>query len=639
MNYIYDIETFPNIFCLVAKSVKDKSILTFEISSRKNEINELLEFLYSKINLIGFNNINFDYPVIHWLLNNYDNYTNSESLCYAIYEEANYIINSEYSSIKKSEVIIPQLDLFKIWHFDNKAKMTSLKALEIAMRLDNVQDLPVKPNQLVDVGLFDSVIKYCINDVDATYKFYLKSINEIKLREDLSREYGLDLYNANDPKMGEEIFLDALSKEMKVKPYDLRKMRSSASKLIFKNYILDYIEFKTDSLKTLLNNLKSFVTYNTKGGFKYSAMIGDFKADYGQGGIHGCIKSGIYKPKEDEIILDIDVASYYPNLAIQNNFRPRHLGEAFSKIYKDMYIKRKSIPKSDSRNYGLKIALNGSFGKMNDENSFLYDPESLLKITLNGQLLLSMLMEDIYLNHNIKLLQANTDGFTFICKKIDIDNIKLLVTNWENITNLEMEYAEYKSMIIRDVNNYSAIYSNGKVKHKGCFEIERAWHKNHSMLIVPKALENYYINNISIEETIKSCTDILDFCKRGRSTGKNILIARNGIKDIELQKNNRYYVSNIGVDIIKIMPQLKDDDGNFKKDKINNYRKNNPQQMDLFHFVEDVIIDKPRETNIEAGYKCTLYNTIDNKDHLTNINYRYYINECYKIINVVGKIK
>ena len=363
MIHVYDIETLPNIFCLVAKDINTKQIHTFEISYRLNQVDRLIKYLSSPgLKHIGYNNLAFDYPVIHWLLNNYYKYKNTDELILAIHNYANYIISLEYSAVRDRDVKIPQLDLYKIWHFDNKAKATSLKALEIAMRMETVQDLPFGNKEEVPLEYFNDVINYCINDVDATHKFYLESKNEIILRQDLSKEHDLDLINANDPKIGEQIFLSKLATEMNINKWDLKKMRTYVDKLEFNKYILDIIKFQTPELNTLLNKIKSFTTTDTKGSFHYSAKLGDFTIDYGQGGLHGCIEPGVYESDENKVILDLDVASFYPNLAIVNNIRPRHLGEAFSNIYKDMYFKRKSIPKSDSRNYGLKIALNGSFG-------------------------------------------------------------------------------------------------------------------------------------------------------------------------------------------------------------------------------------------------------------------------------------
>lgn len=629
--YIYDIETYKYLFCTVFKNIETEEITVFEISDRKNEINKLLEFLKDKVGkLIGFNNINFDYPVLHWILYNYKKSLTPLDLTNAIYAKADEIINEEFSSIYKSKVLIPQIDLFKIHHFDNKAKITSLKALEIAMRLDNIQDLPYEIDKELDEKEIEEVINYCINDVEATYQFYLKSNKEIKLREDLSKEYNIDLINANDPKIGEEILLHFLSKDMKINKRELRKKRTYRNELVFNDYILPYVKFDSKGFKELLNNFKGIITESTKDAFKSHVLYKEIRFDYGQGGIHGCVKPGIYKPKDDEIIIDLDVASFYPNLAIVNNFRPEHLGESFGKIYESIFLERKKYPKSDSRNYGLKIGLNGAFGKSNDENSFLYDSAFTMKITLNGQLLLTMLIEQIGERIPCKILQANTDGFTIICKKSVEKDVNNICEEWEKLTKLQLEKFYYKKMIIRDVNNYIAIYDNDEIKLKGIFEINRAWHKNHSMLIVPKAISEYYINNIPIEETLYKAKDILDFTKRGRVNKDSKLISRKLVrlknKDTLLYKNNRYFISNEGVELIKIMKPLENKDKLLK----------DPNQISIFDIVEDVKIYKPREINLESGYKCILLNEVKKRDPKKyDINYNYYINEIKKITNVI----
>lgn len=637
--YIYDIETYKYLFCVVFKNIVTEDIKVFEISYRRNEIDKLILFLKTDVDkLIGFNNINFDYPILHWLLKFYNKHTEIISLYSAneftdiIYNKAGDVINAEFPAIRPREVLIPQVDLFKIHHFDNKAKMTSLKALEIAMRDTDVRDLPYEITKPLTFEEIDEVLDYCINDVEATYRFYNKSLREIKLREDLTKEYKLDLINANDPKMGEEVLLHFLSKTMNINKYELKKMRTHQSILSFKDYILPYVKFEYNGFKDLLTKLKDTVVLNTKDAFKHSVYYKGIRFDYGQGGIHGCTKVGIYEPKEDEIILDLDVASFYPNLAIVNDFKPTHLGESFGKVYKQLFIERKKYPKSDPRNYALKIALNGAYGKSNDENSFLYDPSFTMKITLNGQLLLSMLLESIGSNVDCKILQANTDGFTIICKKSDEELVDKLSKEWENLTKLSLEKAYYRKMIIRDVNNYIAIPTNPDkdIKYKGIFEINRAWHKNHSMLIVPKAISEYYINNTPIEETIHNADDILDFTKRGRANKDSKLISRElkGFTyiDTSLQKNNRYFISNEGKEIIKIMKPLDN------KDKL----KKDPNQLNLFNFLDDVKIYKPREIGLEAGYKCMLLNKVKNRDPKKyDINYNYYINEIKKITNII----
>jgi len=504
------------------------------------------------------------------------------------------------------------------------------------MRMDNIRDLPYPPDSDLTKDMMSEIISYCDHDVNATHLFYNKCQKEIELRLQLSEEYGLNLINANDPKIGSEIFLDLLSKEMNIKKKELSEKRTYRKSVIFNDIILDYIKFDSKEMQKVLFNFKSYVSKDTKGEFKFSGKIGNIINDFGQGGIHGCTKPGVYVSDKTHVIIDIDVASYYPNLAINNEFRPKHLGEAFSKIYKSIYELRKTFPKSDPRNAACKLMLNGSFGKMNDMYSFLYDPKCLLSITLNGQLLLAMLMEKIFKHVNdITFLQSNTDGFTFIIKRTDVDYMKKIVTSWENKTNLVMEYAVYDKMIIRDVNNYMSITDTGYTKYKGAFEMDRDYNKNHSKRIVAIALANYFANNVSPEDTIYNhlsnhstsenytfCENygIHDFCLGVKMTGDNKLVERI-VKDYEpedheLGKVTRYFVSNDGEMLVKKLPPL--------PDKIPTLQINIFGEIDM----------GDRESSIEAGYKTTVFNQYYNNDNY-NIDYNYYLREVNKIINVI----
>jgi len=500
------------------------------------------------------------------------------------------------------------------------------------MRMNDIRDLPYLPDINLTREMMDEIISYCEHDVNATHLFYEKCENAIKLRLQLSNEYGLDLTNANDPKIGSEIFLDLLSKEMNIDKKELKDKRTYRREIKFEEIILDYIKFDTFEMQGVLNGFKNYVAKDTKGDFKFTGKIGNINNDFGQGGIHGCTNAGVYKSDNNRVIIDIDVASYYPNLAINNNFRPQHLGKAFSKIYSSIYELRKTFPKSDPRNLACKLMLNGSFGKMNSVYSFLYDPKCLLSITLNGQLLLAMLMEKINSKiGNIEFLQSNTDGFTFIIDRDKVDYMKTIVNSWEKKTELVMEYAVYNQMIIRDVNNYMSQSIDGKIKYKGVFEIDKDYNKNHSKRIIPIALANYFINNIEPNSTITEHLKngdytfaknygIHDFCLGVKMTGQNKLIRR-VVKDYQpedhkLGKVTRYYISEDGDMLVKQLPPLPD--------------KTPTYQINIFNEVDE----GDRESSIEAGYDAIVFNKFEEKDNY-NINYDYYLREVNKIINVI----
>lgn len=386
--WVYDLEVLGNFFSGTFLNPTTKEVRVYVIHHTRDDRKELLAFLNDKSlvkGLIGFNNLNYDYPMLHYLLT----YKKIETvdvnkLVSDIYNKSQEIIGSEYSAIKKP--LIKQLDLYKLKHFDNDAKRTSLKWLEFAMNWENVQDMPLHYTHHVQKHEVDLILDYNLNDVKATNEFYKKCKGDIELRKELSKTYNIDLTNANEPKIGSEIFALELSKDMDVPVKDLKQMRTERPEICLKDCILPYIEFKSKEFNALLDFLKDQCIKETKGFFtdlpikdcskiisyvnkdtikkhKLEALNIRFKNEdfyYGTGGIHQACKSGIYTSDENWIIVSGDVESYYPNLSINNGFRPEHLGDSFTKIYKSIFTKRKATVKGSALNAAYKLMLNGS---------------------------------------------------------------------------------------------------------------------------------------------------------------------------------------------------------------------------------------------------------------------------------------
>ena len=177
------------------------------------------------------------------------------------------------------------------------------------------------------------------------------------------------------------------------------------------------------------------------------------------------------------------------------------------------------------------------YGDSNSEFSAFYDPKYTMSITINGQLTLCMLMERLIDVCGIKIIQSNTDGFTFLIKKDMLDIMKTHVSRWENLTGLEMEDAYYKSMFMRDVNNYVGLYEDGSVKSKGAYEYEPLrsmklthMHKNHSALVVPMAVEHELLGRGYAEDFIRSHKDKFDFMLRTKvPRGSRLVLEMDGV--------------------------------------------------------------------------------------------------------------
>jgi hypothetical protein len=613
--WVYDLEQLENFHSAIFVNRDDKKDhRVFYIHKSKDQRQELYDFLQDEVaGLIGFNNVNYDYPLLHYFIHLIDAYEGNAALpierfLEQMHYESQRIIKEEYSAIPHWKVLIPQLDLFRIHHFDNKAKRTSLKAVEIAIQYPNVQDMPFEHDHWVEEDEIIDILNYNMNDVQATLKFYWKSADMVELRKMLSKQYDLNLRNYNDPKIGQEIFGREIARKKQVHYNAIKDMRTYRREIDLGKCLLPYIAFSNKEFQDLHKFFKETTIYTTYKPFEKSVIYKGFKYDYGVGGIHGCIDSGVYESTDTHMILDIDVAAYYPALAIQNKFYPRHLGQTFTEVYKELFDTRMEAKRTGNKpvNSGLKLALNGVYGKSNDQYSLFYDPMYTMKVTVNGQLLLTMLAEWMVDEiKDITMIQANTDGITVKIPRTEYDAVMAICSDWEIKTGMILEYGEYKKMIIRDVNNYLAQTTDGYVKPKGCFEIipmqngAIAYNKNWSMRVVPKAIHAFYLEGIPIEDFIRKHDNIYDFGIgfRARKDWSIIYTDIEGGSKVRTkqQRTIRYYVSSTGGSVTK---QNKDG----------------------------------RIISLESGRSVTIFNRAYTApmEHF-NINYNYYIAEANKI--------
>ena len=616
--WVYDLEQFENFHSATFVNRDDrKDFRVFTIFKGRDQRQELYDFLQNEVaGLIGFNNVNYDYPLLHFFIGIMDMTAveyGVDNLLMLMQEESQRIIREEYSAIREWKVLIPQLDLFRIHHFDNKAKRTSLKAVEIAINYPNVQDLPFEWDHWVDEEEVVKILNYNMNDVLATLEFYLLSKDMVELRKMLSNTYNLNLRNYNDPKIGQEIFGREIARKKQVHYNSIRDMRTYRREIELKKCLLPYIYFESKEFKKLHDFFKETTIYTTYKPFEKSVIYKGFKYDFGVGGIHGCIESGVYESTNTHMILDIDVAAYYPALAIQNKFYPQHLGQTFTEVYQELFDTRMEAKKTGNKpvNSGLKLALNGVYGKSNDQYSLFYDPMYTMRVTVNGQLLLTMLSEWLVDSiRDLTMIQVNTDGITIMIPRQDETAVKHICFAWEKRTGMILEYGEYNKMIIRDVNNYLAQTTDGYVKPKGCFEIiptqngAVAYNKNWSMRVVPKAIHAYYLEDVPVEEFIRKHDNIYDFgigfrARKDWELYHSVMEGSNKMT-YKQQRTIRYYVSNYGGSITK-------------RNKSNK-----------------------KEISLEAGRACTIFNRayiapMEQYD----INYQYYIAEANKIKNAV----
>ena len=453
---IYDIEVLANCFTYTGYVPSEDKFYQFVIWRDRNDITELCNHLLRGIYGVGFNNEAYDYPVLHHIINHYQEYVSlsASDIVMRIYKKSQDVINMEFSAIADKNKFVPQLDLYKMWHYDNKGRSCSLKHLECSMRMDNIEDMPFDHTHWVqNENELNLILDYNKHDVTATHMFYKITIGEtnhtlykgkdkIQLRRDVRSKYKIPCYNYPDVKLGEQLLLTLYCNTTKQNSYNVKQLRSPRSSIKIKDCIFPYIEFQTEPFKALKNWLLKQVITSTSGAFsdlpldqieellpfvdkklinkrtktleKINLLIQGNPVIYGTGGLHHSC-SGKYVSDNQWVILDIDVGSLYPSIGVKNGLYPEHLGPIFAEIYDknivSVRLAEKEKPKKDRDPVimeGYKLAANGAYGKSGEESSFLYDPKYTMSTTINGQLLLSMLLEEILMKSKSILLQGNT---------------------------------------------------------------------------------------------------------------------------------------------------------------------------------------------------------------------------------------
>jgi hypothetical protein len=647
-HWVMDYETNSNCFLGVFQHFKTEETHVFTMGPLRNDIHKILDF-FEQNHLenewhISFNGLAFDAQLTQHIIENSERMKEmkGEDIGKELYKEAQDIIGRmnrrEWQKYSEKKLAIKQIDLFKLNHWDNPAKSSSLKWIQCSMNWHNVQDMPIEHTEEINtVEMLKDIASYCRNDVTSTKEIMNLCKQQIALRGTLTEEYGINLYSASEPRISKELFMYFLCKKLNKTKWDLKDLRSFRHEIRVKDILLPYLKFDVLEFKDLLLKFQELVLdpNQTKGGFKYSVNYRGVKTDFGLGGVHGA-KRGIYEPEEHMTIMSSDVTSYYPNLAIRNKWAPAHLPtEEFCELYEWFFTERRKIPKSDPRNYVYKIILNSTYGLSNDKHSFLYDPLFTMRITINGQLSLMMLYTMLAENipGSIPIMQ-NTDGLEMMIPKKYVNKYLEICSEWEKITNLELEHDEYQKLIVPDVNNYIGIfnykeidkntylelskdefavvkeengkYYSAKTKCKGRFEFRnRPLHKNKSFSVVAKALYQFFVKGVKPEEYIKTNKDIFDYCGQTKARGvwkfKHSYVKNNKVHTDNLQKTLRYYVSNSGTKIIK-------------------------------HNTTD-----GRDINVEAGHWLqTIFNTLEEKEFIDyNIDKKFYIDRINREIKAM----
>lgn len=599
---VYDIEVFINVFHCTLYNTETQELIKFECSQRKNEIHEMCQFfLYTDAYFVGYNNIHYDNPIVNYCIEyfNNDNYTHNR-ICESIFNMSNIITSNDDSNFDKWKrwkyaKNFLTLDLLTMLY--SKQLRVSLKEMQVTMMYKNVQEFNIDWREPLLLTQIDEMIQYNINDVMSTTELLNRCKKDIELRISIEDQYNIDCLSKDGVNIGMQILAEEYMRKTGIPWNILKNLRSPADKIALKDIILPFIHYQTPILQELLTEMKSLTVSPGRKGYEKQFIMYGTTYSVGVGGIHSINKPEIIIPKNDELLIDCDVASLYPSMLLNFNFYPKHLGKEFKEVYSDIRDRRIKAKHEGNKivNETLKLSLNGLSGNLQNEFSWCYDPNAVMSIRINGQLLLLMLAEELTI-HGCRIIQINTDGILYLCKKNKYDIIKAIYNKWQELTGLVLEEENFKAFYQLAINDYFGILDNDQVKEKGYFITSVKLGKGLTPKIIPKAVIAYFKDRIPIEDTIKNCTDIKNFLM-SEKTGKQWHVE---YLEKEQQRINRFYASTNG--------------GYLWKWKDNNGEK--------------------AYQNMLTASGVTLLNKFDDKPiNERKINYRYYITEAAKIID------
>lgn len=665
---------------------KVKSDIFYISDTDDSQLLSLVEYINSKeahfdnsvpirYDVFGYNNQAYDDMMFKAFMMYFNRFDNTKQLITKLKEVSDKIISlqddkdafwkdRELDLIRKYLLPWATVDLFKVYALNsagvNVDKNTgerkkfgkSLKQVSINLKWHNLLDFKLPPiddeegdiyrkkdayrgmtneqlNHLItndfDRYILPKYVKpmlhYNKNDVYLVCEIARQKPDEIKLRYSLGAAFNLNLLCAARSSIADKLLYKFYSERSGLSVDKFKDLRTQRTALSFNKIIFPHICFKTKQLQDLLEDMKKVVIYRTnKDAFEKVIQFYGTTYTIATGGLHSQDRPAVLTSTDKYTYVHYDISSFYPSVMVAYNIAPKHLNNnVFVKMvdyFRLTRIKCKHTKDEDGlivagvhnklAAEALKIVINAIYGKFGFEMFFLFDRFAQMQVTINGQLMVMMVVEALELD-GIHVVSANTDGIIVKLPKDKEEDFKRITDDWCAQNKLSADSERYKLFVTRDINNYFDIQSNDKVEYKGGLDPKqylKDLKKGYDMPVVAKAVFEYFAHGISVMETLRNHKDILDFCKT-QNVGKQFEVVyqkvENGkVIDIHSQRHVRFYVSTKGVIIMK----------------------------------ENV--NSNQRSVLASGKPVIILNKLDDKDiSLRNIDYKYYYEEAYKIINPI----
>ena len=630
----------------------------------------LLYWLQQKADYFGYNNRRYDRLMLSVLLMYYNQFDKPSKLITFLYETSQRVIRSSNndtlwtdnftSLILRNNVAFRDLDLFQIFRLDHYHK--SLKQTSINIKWYNLKEYTMPPigdldrhyyherlpeakgmtdrelnihyrnvfERFIPKEYLNEMADYNDNDVYIVAELIRMNQEEVLLRYRISEEYKVDVYSASRSTIADKVIVKLYSKFTGLHPKAFIDTKTIRRKILVSEILSDKIAFSTPELNDILSGIRSLTLKGEKGEFDREFTFMGTSYTIATGGLHSNEIPAVYVENSDSIIVDRDVASYYPNMIRSLKVCQKHLiPKAWFRIADtivDERLEHKHLAKDKSLDVMerdkhataaacLKIVANaGIFGKMGSEKSFLCDKKAMYQVTINGQLFLLMLIEKLELA-GIHVISANTDGIVTIVPRELEQTADDICHWWEKHLGLELEFTYYTKYVTEGVNSYLTVKRGGSSKFKGRMNPKMFLEdlsKGYNSPIVAKCVTEYFINGTPVMETLRNAKSILDFCRTQNVNHKYRLefthVVDGKIRTDVVQRNTRFYISSTGGTLMKVESM--------------GWNEHNEEQV--------------KKSSLCAGQRVSICNTVDDTDiSELNVNYLYYYNEAMAIIEPI----
>lgn len=630
----------------------------------------LLYWLQQKADYFGYNNRKYDRLMLSALLMYYNQFDKPSKLITFLYETSQRVIRSSNndtlwtdnftSLILRNNVAFRDLDLFQIFRLDHYHK--SLKQTSINIKWYNLKEYTMPPigdldrhyyherlpeakgmtdrelnihyrnvfERFIPKEYLNEMADYNDNDVYIVAELIRMNQEEVLLRYRISEEYKVDVYSASRSTIADKVIVKLYSKFTGLHPKAFIDTKTIRRKILVSEILSDKVAFSTPELNDILSGIRSLTLKGEKGEFDREFTFMGTSYTIATGGLHSNEIPAVYIENSDSIIVDRDVASYYPNMIRSLKVCQKHLiPKAWFRIADTIVDERlehkhlakdKSLDSIDRDKHAtaaacLKIVANaGIFGKMGSEKSFLCDKKAMYQVTINGQLFLLMLIEKLELA-GIHVISANTDGIVTIVPRELEQTADDICHWWEKHLGLELEFTYYTKYVTEGVNSYLTVKRGGSSKFKGRMNPKMFLEdlsKGYNSPIVAKCVTEYFINGTPVMETLRNAKSILDFCRTQNVNHKYRLefthVVDGKIRTDVVQRNTRFYISSTGGTLMKVESM--------------GWNEHNEEQV--------------KKSSLCAGQRVSICNTVDDTDiSELNVNYLYYYNEAMAIIEPI----